>query len=985
METEVDSQSQPQSSLNSDSLVFKPTKHRAAPRISQDESDENMDHNERLLSTAADTQPDETKLVDEEPTEIDGEQDKDSASPFAKQLKEMLQNNDQEYKSRQKFLASYSQDTQVIAGDTQVLGDTQVIRRAPESLALADTQVIPVEIDRTAVKNGRTALADTQVIPKEDLQLNHETKDTNTNGTFFTLDSDIMEETQPDDVPDTEQTTKRLPDTQVIGNRRRDTPVLLGTLEDTETETQDDSLIIRPPESQPAGNSLADTQVIRPRDDSQRIPQPQTENNAKSQPQVLNTQEFSNLSLSESPEKDDTEIHTDNDEETVKEETVMSYDDSVSNHRLKRRLPQSPRKLKRSNTENIPALNHLSVSTPTVLKNDVLRQRSVPLVLASPEVTSGVTSSSPLKHKSIPEDEKSIHTDRVEGDTSNIDIEVFPSSPNKIARILFEEEHEPSELDESDDELQYKSSKAKKDKSPPDLDIVEISDNGRKINKDDLESFLVDVDDDDGDSDDPLDATYELGPLDGLIRPKPRTKNVLPSQSKSTTADDSQIDESTEPHIHRVEASDTLTELDIVNEEAVWALANLKMYPGLRVKEYQDGLSVQFLDDMTFVKPSDLNYLDIRIGDTVSVREDNHKYVVTGLSKLDSFKGISCMRGYNVVHLQRNRKKKKRNTEEITVMLSRCFMELSDWIKHQERCLLIVGHRDILKEEPGIPKAIKSRTLSRHASDINPEPLESQLFQGKLFFMTSIEGERKDVLKLTIEKNGGELWDRDINELFQFKQSEELVYLASESLSDFKFVALIANSHCRKAKYLQTLALGWPILLDRFIDDAVANAANLHSWHNYLLPSGVSTKLNTIKSCDVFKFRTNFNNGGLIKDQMGLNNRLLKDCNLAILQSKSINSEILDTCRFIFHAFGAKTLDYYTKTDEIAAAIKGSDSLMIFDDNHKISKLLANWNAKPGRKSKSKSVAVKVIDWEWVVQCVINETILEAETFTIHI
>lgn len=90
-------------------------------------------------------------------------------------------------------------------------------------------------------------------------------------------------------------------------------------------------------------------------------------------------------------------------------------------------------------------------------------------------------SSSPLKYKSIPEEEKSIRTDRIEGDTSNIDIEQFPSSPSKLTKILFDAEHEPSELDELDFDYSKQKDKMQDvtqvddDDDDDDIEIVEVS------------------------------------------------------------------------------------------------------------------------------------------------------------------------------------------------------------------------------------------------------------------------------------------------------------------------------------------------------------------------------------------------------------------------------------------------------------------------------------------------------------------------------
>ncbi|KAK6880188.1 DNA repair protein RAD9 [Candida tropicalis] len=794
---------------------------------------------------------------------------------------------------------------------------------------------------------------------------------------------------------DTQRIPKFLPDTQPIKKRSADDRILIGAVEETQQDTQIGGSFQLELESQEPTRVMGEsqpTQKVTAPSDTQVISKPVNRSNAdnsKSQPQVLNTQEFSNLSLSESPEKDDIEeIHTDNDEEENTKDEVMSYDDSVSNHRLKRRIPNSPRKLKRRNTETLTTSNHLSSSTPNIFKNEVLRQHSVPLVLASP-IGIHKASSSPLKYKSIPEEEKSIRTDRIEGDTSNIDIEQFPSSPSKLTKISFDAEHEPSELDELDFDYSKQKDKIQDvtqvddDDDDDDIEIVEVSSIAKKNNNDDLDSFIND--DEEEDNDDPFDETFEEGPSDEPIIPKPRTRNIIDSQSRTTTEDDSLIDESTEPDVLRAEVSEILTEADIINHESVWAIYTLKMYAGMLVAKYIDNSNVDFIEGTYSIKNTDLNLLDIRIGDTLNIRHDRHKYIVTGLSIVNSFPGIRCMRGYNVVHLQRHPRNKSRNAKEITVPLSECFMELSDWAKHQQRFKLIIDQRDVFSKEILPATSIKSGTLSRYSSDIKPESIESQAFQGMLFYMTNIEGERKEALKQTIESNGGILWDKDLYELFQFKKSKEKLYLDSEKLGDFKFIALLTNGHCRKAKYIQTLALGWPIISEKFIDDTIANSNNIHNWYNYLLPSGFSAKLNTIKSSDVFKFRNNFHNGNLIKDQLRLNNNLLQDFNVLVLSNKSANFELMETCRFVFYSFGVKSLEYYTKADQIISGIKNLDNLMIFDESNKIEQVLTNWENKANKKSKSKLISVKLIDWEWVVQCVINETLLESKTLSIHI
>ncbi|EMG47984.1 hypothetical protein G210_1520, partial [Candida maltosa Xu316] len=706
------------------------------------------------------------------------------------------------------------------------------------------------------------------------------------------------------------------------------------------------------PDTQKIPTRLAETQVI-------------SKDDQKSRTQVLNTQEFSDLSISESPTKDDIEIQTDEEDVEPKDTTL---EDSLFNNTLKRKISHSPRKLKKSkNTDNFFTSNEI-ISTPT--DGPALRQQSIPLVLASPTEPISLASS-PLKNKTItPEDDKSIRTDKIEEDTSGIDTAPLLSSPNKVIKLSFEAEHEPSEVEDFD--MSESLGKTSNSKATDEIDEEDDFKVTRKA--------VVTIDDDDDDDDD-LDDIFKTKQSEEPIIPKPRINNVIDSQSGSNPDNDSIVEITTQPEILRHEESDILTEDDIANHDSVWAIYNLKMYTGVVVAKYMDNSNVEFTEGTYNIKNTDLNLLDIRIGDTVYVKTSRFKYIVTGLSAMGAPGTITCMRGYNMVHLQR-KAQKYLNSTEIVVPLSEVYMEMSDWANHQQNFKLIIEKRDGFTGKSFSATPIK---LSRLSSALEPSSLQSSVFSGMLFCITSIDGDRKTHLKSVIETNGGVLWDQEMHELFQYQQTNDGLCLTTNELEDFEFVALISNNYCRSAKYIQTLALGWPILSDVFIEDMIETNQRVDScWVNYLLPSGFSKKLHTIKSANVFGFKSNYEKGVSLIQQLNINSSLLQKYNVLVLQNKSINHNSIDTSKFIFHSFGAKSLAYYTKTEDIIDAIHTLDNAIIYDESDEMNQILSKWNTKK-RRGKSKQVSIKLIDWEWLVQSVIDGFLQDTITYSIHV
>ncbi|ABN66816.2 predicted protein [Scheffersomyces stipitis CBS 6054] len=489
--------------------------------------------------------------------------------------------------------------------------------------------------------------------------------------------------------------------------------------------------------------------------------------------------------------------------------------------------------------------------------------------------------------------------------------------------------------------------------------------------------------------------------------------------------------------ILRHEASDVLTESDILFRDSVWASYNLKMYSGVVVERQFDVSKVEFVEGLYEIKNSDLYLLDIRIGDMVKTKYSNVKYVVTGLTNTSSSTAIKCVRGYNYLLLQK-RSVTKKPQDEIGVSLSECYIEVEDWFQRQQKYSLVLDEKKIpngndvlrtpskprLAAMPGDSK-YKAGPFSspiRDGSRLSPQKSISifepnKIFSGMLFCITSIEGASNTNITKLIEDNGGTLIQKGFKDMLEYQVDVEGLSLKpkSKSLEKLIFAAVISNNHCRSAKYLEALALGWPILSDAFILDCVEDESRLSKWPSYLLPAGHSIQMNSVKSIDVFEFRYNYEMKKSLKEQIHIHSELLRDFNIVVHNYK-INPTTLRTCQFIFYAFGAHKLEYCTREPEVMKTLKkmagDTNEVMIYDDGPSTKTKLQSLEkkraepveptrstrtrssriksqslkaTKAGSQSKTVHVKVSVINWEWVVQCVISGIIWDTETFNIDI
>ncbi|KAI5958749.1 RAD9 [Candida pseudojiufengensis] len=821
-------------------------------------------------------------------------------------------------------------------------------------------------------------------------------------------------------------------------------------------------------------------------------------------------EEASEKEKEESKEIENVQEKVQEDEEEESEVPITTelkdhFEDSLIAYR-KRRLSHSPLKLKRSKTLNesedsifgLRGNNNNSngktknfFNRPELLKTPgtQIRNYSEPLIFASP-FDNIQSSSSPSKkieniNKSINVADQSIRTDEDEitiDDGKNVD--VINDNSNGIedenenvhddtntTEFIDDVEEGSSSKNDGGERLINKIKNSIRQQTPP-SSPSKITEELSDINENDY-----DYDDyDDYENHDSYNVEDDKTVLEiPIIARRRRRNNIIESQSngEDTAIIDEDHEEAEEEQaddnqnevitgILRKETNDIIYTSNIKHKESVWASYNLKMYTGEIITRYSSDSIIKFQNnESSNIKNEDLNYLDIRIGDNVYILGDlNLKYIVTGLSRDESLvDDIKCIRGFNLVYLKKLKKnwksKQSKVDKEIIIPLSQCWMELEDWMIHQQKFQILDNSEDDGKIVTSTQITSNSivgddnstfvtttnnkrnnflpttpTKLSRHSSNIenliksltpspskNKKKIKSSIFVGYIFFITNINDDRKNDLKNKIEMNGGIYLDCDLFEIFNYESQKEggiSLKFKNFIINDLKFGCLLSSNYCRSSKYLQTLSLNWPILSDRFIDDCLQHQSLISQWEIYILPSGFSKFLNCIKSLNLVKFQNNFNNGATLINQLSLNSNLLRDYDILNLHNNlnlNFNNSKIETCEFIFHSFGANSLNnlILNKNDQEKGLLKlklksiselnPENKILIYDNgNLKInlkdylteqlnyeeeSKIISRRMTTRSKRIENeqrdelKQIDIYIIDWEWVVQCVISGYIWE--------
>lgn len=141
-----------------------------------------------------------------------------------------------------------------------------------------------------------------------------------------------------------------------------------------------------------------------------------------------------------------------------------------------------------------------------------------------------------------------------------------------------------------------------------------------------------------------------------------------------------------------------------------------------------------------------------------------------------------------------------------------------------------------------------SRSFARKSINESRQTLShTGLFQG-MTFATSFqsEQEKKSVEKMIIT-GGGIIISKGFDELVEVGPLESNQVPSIRRGQSIGFAALITDTHSRKPKYMQALALGLPCLSWKWVSTCV-RAGEILDWSTYLLCAGQSQVLGAIRS-----------------------------------------------------------------------------------------------------------------------------------------
>jgi len=213
------------------------------------------------------------------------------------------------------------------------------------------------------------------------------------------------------------------------------------------------------------------------------------------------------------------------------------------------------------------------------------------------------------------------------------------------------------------------------------------------------------------------------------------------------------------------------------------------------------------------------------------------------------------------------------------------------------------------------------------AKDSSPDPLalpsptaaartpkaSSGLFKEMTFAVSYVAHEReKDEVTKAIFDQGGRILPDGFDSLFNSTKGEENERLSlSPSAKSVGFVALIADEHSRKAKYMQALALGFPCISGHWITACVIKNAVV-DWSPYLLCAGQSSILgNAHKSRVLAPYSAQ---EAKLEDTFASRGKLLEGKSVLLVTGKGKGSEKRKAYTFLAHALGparvSQVVDY---------------------------------------------------------------------------
>ncbi|KAJ5417283.1 uncharacterized protein N7487_000833 [Penicillium crustosum] len=381
---------------------------------------------------------------------------------------------------------------------------------------------------------------------------------------------------------------------------------------------------------------------------------------------------------------------------------------------------------------------------------------------------------------------------------------------------------------------------------------------------------------------------------------------------------------------------------------SVWMGQKRAYYPatcfGTPLGMSQVKYSVKFEDSLPVEVPKGaVKRFELRVGDSVKIEMDNVPkvtHIVRGfgdkltreeLAKAadDGLYPITDIYGHTTVIVGPKQRKSLPNggmgnsENVIKVPIARVYLDTILWNQLKDRMFTyrpapvqqesMVHTPSEMSSAPASPSSRLSRRIHQG----------SGIFAGMVFAVSYKEDEasKNRVTRLIIE-NGGTVLHDGFTELFEpssivpvdtpTKGGAKDVDLNNKGLrltslaDDVGFACLIADTHSRREKYMQALALNLPCLAGRWVEDCISQGRVL-DWDIYLLPAGDSMYLNGATKSRVMA--PNPPSTARLADTISARTKLLAGQSVLLVMGRGKAEEKRKAYIFLTYALGASRVE----------------------------------------------------------------------------
>ena len=353
-------------------------------------------------------------------------------------------------------------------------------------------------------------------------------------------------------------------------------------------------------------------------------------------------------------------------------------------------------------------------------------------------------------------------------------------------------------------------------------------------------------------------------------------------------------------------------------------------------------------------------------------------------------------------------------SSQIAVPLTLVYLTQTMWTAFKDRQYTHLSNKTQImtglqtpSERPSTPSTPSSRTrrvkssgLAQAHSAIVGNIAGGGIFRNMAFAITNIDrADENERIKNHIVANGGNVLRTGLDELFHIPTlprttsptdpNADTSFHLTPAAKEVGFTCLIADKHCRTAKFIQALALGIPCLSTRWITHCVAKQRVL-PWAPYLLPSGESAFLGgAVRSRVLQPFDAE---KATLSDIVESRPRMLNDASVLIVMEKG-QEKSMQQHPLITHALGASKISRAISDASAAKAVADAQALgqpwdwvFSYDKAQEVEEKLFGGNStgkkrKRGRDSESGPVGKKgktrVVGNEFVIQSLILGMLIE--------